>query len=56
MFSRKKVKVNDFKIDGNLCISLTLNSKKNFDSNDNEKSEYPIKIECIKVLDCKDAK
>ena len=52
----KAVKVNDFKIDGKSLHQFDLKEPNIFDNSDNEKSEYPVKIEWIKSVDSKEAK
>jgi hypothetical protein len=52
----KAVKINDFKIEGNLLNHFHLKEPNIFENNDNEKSEYLVKVEWIKSVDSKDAK
>lgn len=54
--TEKSVRVNDFKIGGKSLRQFTLKEPNIFNNSDNEKSEYPVKIEWIKTVDSKQAK
>jgi hypothetical protein len=52
----KAVRVNEFRINGKSLKYFELKAPVIFDNCDNEKSEYPVKIEWIKTVDSKNAK
>ncbi|WP_084444833.1 GIY-YIG nuclease family protein [Hymenobacter roseosalivarius] len=52
----KAVNVNDFKVDNKSLHQHPIKVTDIFDNCDNDKSEYPVKIEWIKTADSKDAK
>jgi len=52
----KAVKVNDFKVKGVELRKLKLRVPNIFDNYDNEKSEYPVKIDWIRTVDSNQAK
>jgi hypothetical protein len=52
----KAIKVNDFKIEGKSLRQFEIIEPNIFDNCDNDKSEYPVKIEWIKAVDSMQAK
>ena len=53
---QKAVRVNEFKLNGKSLKKLDLKVKNIFDNSENDKSDYPVKIEWIRTVDRENAK